>query len=487
MKVLFVVNAVHLWERTGLLTLSSVLKKRGHAVRLYDIRGRSSGRIVGEIRKIDPDLLAYSAMSNEIGSLLRANRLIRSGLRRGIRSVFGGPHATFFPGMIDEPGVDAVCRGEAEESFPLYLEHLEGRRAVNQIPGFLVKDGGPAVVNPLGPRIVDLDCVPFPDRELWDPVDPFPAQKSFFASRGCPYTCAYCFNHKYNEIYGHPRPVVRWRSVGNLVFEIRSVLERYPDVHPFFNDDSFLSAPADWLREFAECYRLEVSRPFGCGIRADEVSEQNARLLAQAGCHYCWLGVECGDEEFANRVMRRHLTNEQIRRAAGLLRSCGIRCATQNINALPSERPLEMDEKTLQLNIKCKPDFAMAHVYYPYPGTEMAVYAAEKGLFDGNYAGLEDAMCLSSPLKFPSRLRKELERQNRLFGFVVAFPWLKGLLPLLRRLPLDRIYTLVHFLNVGYRTRIRMMPRRRSLGYYRSLVRLLIRRMAEGRHNGPEP
>jgi len=41
--------------------------------------------------------------------------------RYDFHSVFGGPHPTFFPEIIDEESVDAVCLGEADETFPDYL------------------------------------------------------------------------------------------------------------------------------------------------------------------------------------------------------------------------------------------------------------------------------------------------------------------------------------------------------------------------------
>jgi radical SAM superfamily enzyme YgiQ (UPF0313 family) len=202
-------------------------------------------------------------------------------------------------------------------------------------------------------------------------------------------------------------------------------------------------------------------------------------ILSEAGWRYCWFGVECGDEGFANRVMHRNMTNDQLRHAARLLRSHGIWFATQNINALPTDRPLETDEETLQLNIECKPDFAMAHVFSPFPGTKMAEFTKEKGLFDGNYVRLNDPLCLSSPLQFDPKRKREMERQNRLFGPVVALPWLKPLLPFLRKLPLTRLYALAHFVYLGYCTRIKLAPVRRGLQNYRSLIALLLRRFVE--------
>jgi radical SAM superfamily enzyme YgiQ (UPF0313 family) len=83
-------------------------------------------------------------------------RVIRRGMQNGVKSVFGGPHATFLPEMIVEEGVDAICRGEAEESFLHYLEYLDGRRAPDQIPGFLLRDGKDGVRNPIAALPGDL-------------------------------------------------------------------------------------------------------------------------------------------------------------------------------------------------------------------------------------------------------------------------------------------------------------------------------------------
>ncbi len=481
MRVLFVLNATHQWERLGILLLSSVLRNGGNEVRLLDVCRKRASSIVENVVRADPDVLAYSVMSNEIGPLMKINRLLRRNLRPGVRSVFGGPHPTFCPELIRSDLVDAVSRGDAEESFPLYLEYLESGRGADEIPGFLVRQGSDVVENPVRTGAADLDLLPFADRRLWDVIDSRPVQKSFFASRGCPYKCAFCFNEAYWKLHSNRHPVIRRRSVGNLMREIREVIRLYPETHPFFDDDSFLNAPLDWLEEFACSYRVEIKKPFGCNVRADQLSEKKVKLLADAGWNYCWFGIECGDEAFANEVMYREMTNDQIVTAARLLRSHGIWFATQNINALPSERALEMDDMTLRLNLDCKPDFAMAHVFFPFPGTRLAEYSRQRGYFNGDYSSLNDPICLTSPLAFDRRLKKALERQNRLFGSAVALPWLKPLLPLLRILPLGRLYALAHFLCVGYCTRLKLTPVRRGIRSYRLLLTLLLRRLAQAR------
>lgn len=481
MHVLFIVNGIHLCERIGILTLSSVLKQAGHRVLLYNVRGRSEETILRDIGRIGPSVLAYSAMSTEIRPLLRINRMIRRGMQNGVKSVFGGPHPTFVPEMIVEEGVDAVCRGEAEESFLHYLEYLDGCRTPDQVPGFLLRDGKDVVTNPIAALPSDLDAIPFPDRALWEMIDACPMEKFFFSSRGCPYDCTYCFNQSYNKIYGNPKPVIRQRSVENFIAEIKIVLNRYPEVYPLFNNDCFLMAPLSWLEEFAARYRREIGRPFGCNIRANHATEAKIRVLAEAGWRYCYFGVECGDEEFANQVLRRRLTNEQIRQTARLLRSYGVRFATSNINALPSDNPLETDRKTLQLNIECKPDFAMAHIFYPFPGTQLAEYTKAKGLFDGDSSRLNDLLCLSIPLQFAPKEKRKFERLNKLFGPIVAWPWLMRFLPALIHLPLDRLYALAHFLCLGYCTQFKLMAARKEWRYYKSRITLLFRWVARAR------
>jgi radical SAM superfamily enzyme YgiQ (UPF0313 family) len=481
MRLVFILNAVHQWERIGILTLSSVLKHAGHSVFLLNLQGKSEAEMVQEVGALSPDILAYSAMTTEIAGFLAINRLLNRELGNGFKSVFGGPHPTFFPEMIQQPGVDAVCRGEAEESLLVYLEYLNGGTRPECVRGFVLREGERIFENPLAGLVVNLDGVLYPDRALWDSVDPSPSQRAFFASRGCPYQCTYCFNHRFNGLYGNPKPVVRRRSVANLITEVKEVLARYPAAYPFFDDDSFLLAPFSWLEEFREAYRREVARPFACNIRADQVTEDKVRVLAEAGCHHCWFGLECGDGVFSKQVLRRNLSPEKILFTARTLRKYGIRFATQNINALPSADPLATDTKTIALNVLCKPDYAHAHVFFPFPGTELAAYSQQKGLWDGDNSKLDDALCLSSPLSFEPKLKVQLERQAMLFSLAVAFSAVRPLLPLLRRLPLNRLYVVLSLLYSGYCTRIKLTPVKKGFHYVVSLFTLFLVKLTTGK------
>lgn len=477
MKFVFFINAIHHWERIGLMTLVSILEDEGDVIILYNTNSKSEKDIYLDMEKLRPDVFAYSMMSTEAGRFLKLNKYLKNNISFSCKAVIGGPHPTFFPEVIEDPDIDAICRGEGEVPILKYRQYLKGEIGAKDVPNFIIKDNNFIVKNQIAIWPKDLDNIPFPKRRIWDKIDKNPSQKSFFSSRGCPYKCAYCFNHKYNEIYGYPKPLVRRRSVDNFILEIKEVMEMYPDIFPFFDDDSFLMAPLSWLIEFKEKYLKEINKPFGCNIRADQVSEEKIKTLAESRCYLCWFGLECGDEDFANNVMKRNLSNEKIEFTARMLRKYGIKYATQNINALPSDDPIETDLKTLELNIKCKPDFAMAHIFYPFPRTELGKYAFEKNLFDNDFEKLNDPLCEFSPLSFDSKLKNKIERLNRLFPIIVGFPFLKPILPFLIKLPLGKFYFILSLIYGGYCIRVKLTPAKKNLKYYFSLISLFLKKL----------
>ena len=107
MRILFVLNS-HFWERIGILILSSILKKHQHTVSIYNINQRTVEQYIEEIKQLKPEVIAYSSMTTEIATFLQTNRELKSNLPFEWKSVFGGPHPTFFPEMIHEAGVDAL-------------------------------------------------------------------------------------------------------------------------------------------------------------------------------------------------------------------------------------------------------------------------------------------------------------------------------------------------------------------------------------------
>ena len=117
--------------------------------------------------------------------------------------IVGGPHPTYSPEMIKQPGIDIICRGEGEHAILELADAMEHGRDVTGIRNLHVKTrNGTIHRNPIRPA-VPLDELPLPDREMYYKygfLRDMP-MKRFIASMGCPYPCTFCHEPVIRSMY----------------------------------------------------------------------------------------------------------------------------------------------------------------------------------------------------------------------------------------------------------------------------------------------
>jgi anaerobic magnesium-protoporphyrin IX monomethyl ester cyclase len=466
MRVLFILKQVD-YEPQGILHLSSVLKGAGHDVRLCVVSQEDPMEVVEEF---EPGIVGYSITTGSQRYYLELNRHIKE--RFDVFSVFGGPHPTFFPEMIEEQGVEGICIGEGEGAMLDLAAVLENGSLEPNIQNWWFKLNGEVVRNPVRSYLEDLDTLPFPDRELvYSQHRPTRNSKikHFFSGRGCPYDCTYCFNHALFDIYKGLGRRVRKRSVDVVLAEISDVREKYPLAFVVFLDDTFIFRK-DWMAEFAEKYPDHVGLPFFCNVRANLVTEQLVEQLRHAGCVSVGMGIEAGNDRIRNEVLQRNMSKEQIVRACELLRGSGINVMSTNMVGLPTGG-LEDDLETLRLNILCRPAFANAFIFQPYPRTQLGELARREGLMEGTFDDISVSAWDSSVLRFPAGEKRQIENLQKLFAITVERPWLMPLVRRLVKLPRNRLFWLVHKLWKGYTIARRIHPVRLSPREYVESIR----------------
>ena len=471
MRVLFVEKQID-YEPLGLLYLSSVLRQAGHEVRLTIASDEDP---VAVARDWQPDVVGYSVYTGSQTFYRDLNLRIKEAV--DVVSVFGGPHPTYFPEFIEEPGVDAVCRGEGEQAILDLVQALEEGRPLSGIADWWFKQDGHIEQNPTRHLENDLDRLPFPDRDLLFEKDAFTRQsgiKHFITSRGCPYDCTYCFNHALAGLYRGKGKRLRQMSVDRVIEEVRGVQERYPMQFVVFLDDLFI-VYTDWLRELAAKFPREVGLPFFCNVRANLVTPEKIALLKEAGCASVGMGLETGDPAVRNEILKRNLSDEQIIEASRLLREAGIQLLTTNMLGLPGGS-LADDFKTLALNHACRPAYANAFLYQPYPRTELGEYARQNGYVEGSVDDIDPSAWERSVLRFASpEEKRQIENFNKLFALVVEWPWLAGPVRYLLKLPPNALFRLVYKLWKGYAIESRIHPYRPSLKEFAQTVRRFMR------------
>jgi radical SAM superfamily enzyme YgiQ (UPF0313 family) len=445
----------------GILYLAGALKQAGHECRLVLSDRDDPVRVCKEF---DPDIVGFSMTTGFHPHYLEVNRRIRRKFDKpGLLTIFGGPHCTFFPEIVEDPDIDIVCRGEGEEAIVELADTLADGDDITNIQNLWIKRDGvddDIHQNELRPLVNDLDELTWPDREILYHIDPYMREvsmKHFFNSRGCPYLCTYCFNHRFNRLYSGLGDIIRYRSVDDIIAEINDVRERYPLGMVRFLSDNF-PMNKEWVEEFADKFPVEIGLPFNCHVRANQIDDERAANLAKAGNVSVLMGVETADEYLRNEVLKRKQSDEMIIRAAKRLKDNDISLYTQNIIALPGET-FDMALKTVELNIECEPAFAWASIFMPYPGTELSQYAIDNGYFDGDYDKVMHTFHVDSVLRFDDEIeRKMMTRLHKLFGLMVEFPFLVNIARILCRLPLGAIYSLYFKLWYGYTNRTRIFP-----------------------------
>jgi anaerobic magnesium-protoporphyrin IX monomethyl ester cyclase len=467
MRILFVEKQID-YEPLGLLYLSSVLRQAGHEVRLSVASEQDPVAVARDWR---PDVVGYSVYTGSQTYYRDLNLEIKEVAE--VISVFGGPHPTYFPEFVEEPGVDGICIGEGEGAILDLVEAVEVGRPLTGLENWWFKRNGRVERNPIRPAEDNLDVLPFPDRELLFAADEFTRQsgiKHFITSRGCPYDCTYCFNHALAEIYRGKGKRLRQMSVDKVIEEVQWVRDRYPIQFVVFLDDLFI-VYENWLQDLATRFPRDVGLPFFCNVRANLVTPEKVALLRQAGCTSVGMGLETGNPILRNELLKRKLSDERIIEASRLIREADIQLLTTNMIGLPGGT-LENDFETLVLNHACKPAYANAFLYQPYPRTELGEHAREHGYVEGSLDDIDPSAWERSVLRFRTpEEKRQIENFNKLFAVAVEWPRITRLVQWLIALPPNPFFRLVYKLWKGYAIKNRIHPYRPSFREFVQTVR----------------
>ncbi|MGD8465721.1 MAG: radical SAM protein [Anaerolineae bacterium] len=470
MHLLFIVKEIDN-EPQGILLISSVLKQAGHRVSL--VVATEEDPVEAAVR-LKPDVVGYTVYTGPHTWYLELNQRIRAQLP-GVFSIFGGPHPTFFPEMIERDGVDGLCIGEGEYATLDLMNALEPNGDGVSLPDPAIRNwwfkiDGEVVRNPLRPLLTseELDALPFSDRELLYDAHAQSRRtkiKPIITGRGCPYDCAFCFNKAYSDLYEGRGRRFRRRSPSNVLRELEELTAKRDVRFILFMDDTFILQDA-WLQEFMTRYKQEIALPFWCQVRANLVTEDKIALFKDAGCVSVSFGIEAGNDRLRNAVLNRNMSRQEILGAAGILHQYGIAFSTNNMLGLPTG-DLEADFETLELNAQCRPAYGNVFLFQPYPKTALGEWAYEHGWMMGSFDDLSGSVSDDTIINFGSEAEKrQIENLQKLFALGVEFPWMVPLIRRLIRFPPNQLYWLVYKIWKGWAIKNRMFPFKMSLGEY---------------------
>ena len=327
----------------NLLCLAACLRERGHEVQIVDqtlalTTGRADdgprfhyqmAELIGETR---PDVVGFTTMCNSYPQTLTLARHSKDLLPR-VKIVLGGPQATAVDLATLESfrWVDAIVRGEADNSFPdLVALWATGQGAETDIAGLSWRDESDACRRTESAPLLELDRLPFPAYDLY-PIDP--TKSSLIpveAGRGCPFDCSFCStNLFFSRRYRIKAPT---RLLAELI-HLRDVygFESFDLVH------DMLTVDKRWVSNFS---RLLIAGDYGftwgCSARVDCVTPDLLEEMAEAGCVGIFFGIETGSQRL-QPIVKKKLHIAQV---LPTLRSCaelGMKPTASFITGFPNE------------------------------------------------------------------------------------------------------------------------------------------------------
>jgi len=452
----------------NLLYISAALKKAGYDTRVFELtQYLKNASIFNPLKKIlkdftslldsyRPDIVGFSVMTVGYNITKEMARVVKW---RGIKVVFGGIHPTVLPEeTIAESFVDFICVGEGEVPVVNLLNRYFNGEDYTKVEGIWGKDeSGKIWRNDVADLVIDLDSLPFPDREALD-SSYYNAEltgANVFTSRGCPYPCSFCQNKFLLDLYEGKGNFVRYRSPESVYNELEVIISKYGTEYFYFSDETFTLNKKKAL-EFLKGYRARFKNvPFMCQTRIDRVDAELMEALKEAGCHQINLAIESGNTAIRNDVLLKNFTDEQIRTVFGLAKKSGIKTQSFNMIGIPGET-LENVFETININKELRPDRVLCTIFMPFPGTELGDKCLEKGDI---IADVKDASIYYSQVT----MRHENISSRQLIGYQGFFDWYIAL-------P-KKYYFMVDFFRWIYQSIIPPMPyKNQLLNYFREKI-----------------
>lgn len=352
----------------GLLYIAAYLEKNGLGVKIYDPvpEKLDLDRIVKELEKDKPKVVGISAVTFGARTAVEIAKAIKEKFGKKIVIGLGGMHISTDPTFIRRfPYFDFGIVGEGEVEFAeLVKKVLSGRRIKGIYKAELIKN---------------LDDLPFPALHLVDLKNyyfPHGGMRgklplTMISSRGCPYSCTFCSKPINRGNY-------RVRSGKNIVDEMEKFYDLCDGSFSFVCDTMTLFRDKT-LEMCDEIMKRGLKVKWMANTRVDRVDEELIRKMAQAGCTDLFFGIESGNERIRNQVIKKNITDEQIKDAAKWCWKYGIQSSAYMMLGFPTETKKEIED-TINYPILAGVDFIGVHITWPQPGSVLYDEAIREGI-----------------------------------------------------------------------------------------------------------
>jgi radical SAM superfamily enzyme YgiQ (UPF0313 family) len=288
--------------------------------------------LINELREFGPDLIGFSLYSG----IVKENALVTRKIREhfNVPIIWGGAAPTLEPELCI-PHADIVCINEGEEVIVELANKIDAGLPWDDIEGTWVKAADGTVIKHKNRPNIPLNDVAIPD---WRPgnyvhIDKERARRGRFprnlgkeypimTQRGCPFSCSFCIESRYQELFGK-KDSLRRRDIDVVLEELRWAKENLDIGTILFYDDVFTVNPK-WLKEFLPRYKAEIGLPFWCYTYPTTHNLELLKSLKDAGCISITMGVQSGSERILRDYYNRPTKTTRVIEAGREIVAAGL-------------------------------------------------------------------------------------------------------------------------------------------------------------------
>lgn len=336
---------------------------------------RSLSRLIADFQPTCIGIRSITLFTEEVRRVVAIARKISDAT-----VLLGGPIATALRERVFDEIPD-LRYAAVQEGEPVLKALLTGE-ALENIPGVYTKTPAGVVGNRPAPVPRDLDQLPPVDPGELD-LDLYSRQLSYaynqrrqgvlVTSRGCPYSCTYCF-----QISESP---VRLQSATRVVEDIRRMVELH-GIHDFYVVDDVFNLNrkrALAVFELLEKSQLAARLYFVNGLRVDLCDEPFVDAMARAGTVWVTYAIESAHPRI-QALIRKKLDLSHARRIINYSQRQGIAVNVNTMFGFPTETPEEAQVTLEYLGTLDHPSLLPYHFNLRgYPGCEIVDQAEKAG------------------------------------------------------------------------------------------------------------
>ena len=380
------------FENLGLEYLMALSRKEKHKVKLiyYQVENTyiakkqkkfSPKMIATKIARTNPDLVGFSCVTDNYQHQLKCAKALKK-IKPEVITIFGGIHPTAVPKVVlQEKAVDAIAIGEADISFIQFLQNCKKINNLTlpnkKIQGIIFKKKNKIVGDFKEGPLADLNNLPIPYKDpFFSSSKEIANEYRIITSRGCPYSCTYCFNSFVHKMRG--KRILRQRSATKVIEELLWAKKKYKLKNIFFIDDSF-TTNKKWVRQFSKLYKKKINLPFACIANPDYIDEEMANLLKSAGCIFIQMGIQSLSKDLCRKVINRPATLETITQAIIYLKKNQMMIQVDHMLGIPGDTLKNQEEAVLYYN-QYRPEIISIFWLTYYPKTPIIQTALKQKL-----------------------------------------------------------------------------------------------------------